>query len=134
MIILRDDCVHVIINHNTYWARAIQMTDVWYQVSKSCLIPAFRKATFQLSFRKSSVYFLGAHISIVFHQYTLSQISYVHSVVNVQHEIGSHPHKSPPLPILKLVKHSAIFNKMFTLPGSSAALVLVTTLCVVNKC
>ena len=42
IIILRDDCVHVIINHNTYWTGVIQMTAVWYQVSKPCLIrPSF---------------------------------------------------------------------------------------------
>ena len=42
IIILRDDCVHVIINHNTYWTGVIQMTAVWYQVSRPCLIrPSF---------------------------------------------------------------------------------------------
>ena len=39
IIILRDKWVHVIIIHNTYWARVVQMTAVWYQVSKPCLIP-----------------------------------------------------------------------------------------------
>ena len=67
IIILGDNCVHVIINHNTYWARVIQMTAVWYQVSKPFLfrhVLAFISKVVCLCFRM--ICFLRDHILIVF--------------------------------------------------------------------